>query len=162
MLDYLGIFKEFNKRRIKYIVAGGLALNLHGIPRMTYDVDLLLYLEDGNLRKFLSLMKLWGFKPKVPVDIMDFADKQKRQDWIKNKYMKAFNLVNPKWGIAEIDIIIDTPVNYQNALKNIKQIILQGVSIPTISPEDLILMKTAAARKQDKEDIRSLKKILRQ
>ena len=76
--------------------------------------------------------------------------------------MKAFNLVNPQWGISEIDIIIDTPVNYQNALKNIKQIILQGVSIPTISPEDLILMKTAAARKQDKEDIRSLKKILRQ
>lgn len=45
MLDYSGIFKELNAQKIKYIVVGGLAVNLHGIPRATYDIDLLLYLE---------------------------------------------------------------------------------------------------------------------
>jgi hypothetical protein len=55
MLDYLAIFKRLNEKKIKYIVVGGIAVNLYGIPRMTYDLDLLLDLEDENLRRFLSL-----------------------------------------------------------------------------------------------------------
>lgn len=159
MLDYLGIFKELNRKKIKYIVVGGLALNFHGVPRMTYDVDLLLYLENNNLKRFLSLIKMWGFKPKVPVDMMDFASRKKRQDWIRNKNMKAFNLVNPDWGISEIDVIIDTPVDYKKAIKNIKRIDLEGILIPVIAIDNLILMKRAAKREQDKEDIKNLKKL---
>lgn len=161
MLDYLSIFKKLNKKKIKYIVVGGMAVNFYGIPRMTYDIDLLLYLEDGNLMKFLSLMKEWGFKPKASVEIMDFADKNKREDWIKHKNMKAFNLVNPDWGISEIDIIIDTPVDYKKAAKNLRYINLRDVSIPTISINDLILMKSKSGRIQDKQDIKSLRKILK-
>lgn len=105
-------------------------------------------------------MKKWGFKPKVPVDIMDFADKKKRIDWIKNKNMKVFNLVNPAWALREIDIIINTPVNYEKAAKNLNYVTLHGVSIPTISIRHLIEMKKWTVRRQDKEDIESLKKIL--
>jgi hypothetical protein len=161
MLDYLGIFKELNRKKIKYIVVGGMAVNFHGIPRTTYDIDLLLYLEDKNLNKFLRLLKSWGFKPKVPVDIMDFADKNKRAVWIKNKNMKAFNLYNPDWAVREIDIIIDSPVHYQKAKKSIKFSRLYDVDIPIISISDLILMKRKSNREQDKSDIKSLRKILR-
>lgn len=48
MLDYLAIFKKLNEKGIRYIVAGGIAVNLYGIPMMTYDVDLILDLEDKN------------------------------------------------------------------------------------------------------------------
>ena len=156
MLDYLEIFKKFNERKIQYIVVGGMAVNFHGIPRATYDIDLLVYLEDSNLKKFLSLMRRWGFKPKVPVDIMDFSDKNKRYDWIKNKNMKAFNLVNPDWAISEINIIIDTPVDYKKAAGNINYIRIDNVAIPTISLKDLIEMKRNTGRRQDKADIRYL------
>lgn len=158
MLDYLAIFKKLNERKIKYVVVGGIAVNFYGIPRMTYDIDLILYLEDNNLQKFLRLMKLWDFKPKIPVDIMDFAKEEKRQDWIKNKNMKAFNLVNPDWAVSEIDIIIDTPVDYQQASKCINYISIHGVCVPTISMGDLMRMKKASGRKQDKSDILYLKK----
>ncbi len=161
MLDYLGIFEELNKKRIKYIVVGGMAVNFHGVPRATYDIDLLLYLENKNLKRFLTLLKAWGFKPRVPVGIMDFAREKNRQDWIKNKNMKAFNLVNPDWAIREIDIIINTPVDYRKAIKNSDNIALYGVNIPTISIADLILMKSVSNRGQDKSDIRNLKKILK-
>ena len=107
------------------------------------------------------LMKIWGFKPKIPVNIMDFACKDKRADWIKRKNMKAFNLVNPAWAISEIDIIIDTPVDYAKAAKNLNRINLKGVSIPTISIGDLITMKKRSGRAQDKEDINNLRKILK-
>lgn len=159
MLDYIAIFKKLNEERVKYAVAGGIAVNLHGIPRMTYDIDLLLELEDENLNKFLRLVKRWGFKPKVPVDIMDFAKKEKREDWIRNKNMKAFTLVNPAWAISEIDLIINTPIDYKKASKNINRITLRDVSIPVVSIDDLIKMKQKTSREQDKADIKYLRKL---
>ncbi len=158
MLDYLAIFKKLSEKRIKYIVVGGIAVNLYGIPRMTYDTDLIIDMQDKNLKTFLTLLKNWGFKPKLPVNIMDFAKSEKRRDWIKNKNMKAFCLVNPEWAMSEIDIVINTPLNYEKASKNIKYITLQDVSIPTISINDLIKMKKSSNRQQDKADIRYLKK----
>ncbi|MBI5208061.1 MAG: hypothetical protein HY934_09790 [Candidatus Firestonebacteria bacterium] len=160
MLDYLGIFQKFNKNDIKYAVVGGLAVNLYGIPRMTYDIDLILYLGNENLCNFLSIMQKWGFKPKIPVDILDFANSDKRKDWIVNKNMKAFNLVNPDWAISEIDIIIDTPIDYQKAVKNLKYVTIRDVSIPLISIYDLIIMKQSSNRLQDREDIKLLRKVI--
>jgi predicted nucleotidyltransferase len=159
MLDYIAIFKKFNERGIRYIVVGGVAVNLYGIPRMTYDVDLILDLEDENIKKFLRLLKTWGFKPKVPVAIMDFADGKKREDWIKNKNMKAFNLVNSEWAISEINVVIDSPVDYELGRKRAGQIMFNGVLIPVISIDDLIKMKEKADRQQDKADIRYLRKL---
>ncbi|MDI6736682.1 MAG: hypothetical protein QME42_10925 [bacterium] len=159
MLDYLGIITAFNKKQIKYIIVGGMAINLHGIPRMTYDIDLILDLEDDNLTKFLNLLKEWGFKPKVPVDIMDFANKEKRDDWIKNKNMKAFNLINPDWAMSEIDVIINTPIDYKKGIKNVNYISLGNISVPTISIGDLIKMKQVTDRRQDAADIRYLLEI---
>jgi predicted nucleotidyltransferase len=159
MLDYLSIFKELIKKGVKFIVVGGIAVNLYGIPRMTYDIDLLLDLDDENLENFLRLLKEWGFKPKVPVDIMDFARRKMREDWIRNKNMKAFNLVNPKWAVSEIDIIINTPVAYNEASKRVNYIPLHDISIPLISIDDLIKMKQNTGRQQDKADIRYLREL---
>ncbi len=156
MLDYISIFKKLNDEGIKYIVVGGIAVNLHGIPRMTYDVDLLIDFEDKNINKFLSLLNEWGFRPKAPLNIMDFAEKSKRDEWIKQKNMKAFNLINTAWAISEIDVIIDAPVDYVKAIRNVKYINISNVTIPTISISDLIKMKQKTGRQQDKADIKYL------
>jgi hypothetical protein len=160
MLDYLGIFRELNELGIRYIVAGGMAVNFHGVPRMTYDIDLILDLENENLSKFLVKVQSWGFEPKMPVDIMDLADAEKRGDWIENKHMKAFNLVNTSWAISEIDILIDTPVAYKDAVKKVVHYKLDGIVIPTVSIEHLITMKRHAGREQDKADVLYLEKIM--
>ena len=159
MLDYLTIFKRLNEKKIKYIVVGGIAVNLYGIPRMTYDTDLIVDMQDKNLKALLTLLKDWGFKPKLPVNMMEFAKSEKRRNWIKNKNMKAFCLINPEWAMSEIDVIINTPINYKKASKNIKHIVLRNVSIPTISINDLIKMKKSSNRQQDKADIRYLKRL---
>jgi len=158
-LNYIEIFQEFNRENIKYIVCGGVALNLHGIPRMTYDIDILLKMDNRNIEKFLNLLKKWGFKPKVPVDIMDFVKNTNREKWIKGKHMKAFTLYNENWIISEFDILIDVPVDYKSAIKNITYVKVKNVKIPLISPRDLIKMKQKTGRKQDEADIRALKKL---
>ncbi len=156
-LDYIGIFSEFNKKRIRYIVCGGVAVNLLGIPRMTYDIDLLLKMTEVNLSKFLKLIKRWGFRPKIPVNIMDFACKEKRNLWIKEKHIKGFNIYNHKWSISEIDVLINTPVNYEEAVKKVEYKSVKGVRIPVISVPQLIKMKQNTGRKQDEADIRYLR-----
>jgi len=159
MLDYLGIFRKFNEEGVRYLVVGGLAMNLLGVPRVTYDIDILIDMEDDNISALMRLTKEWGFKPKIPVNVMDFADQAKREEWIATKNMKAFNLVNAKWALSEIDIIIDAPVTYSGARKSAKKISVQGVSIPVISIDDLIKMKQAAGREMDKADVQYLKKV---
>ncbi len=74
MLDYLEIFKTFNNNGIQYIIGGGIAVHLYGIPRMTYYIDILLYLEESNAKRFVEQMIQWNFKPEVPVKPMDFLD----------------------------------------------------------------------------------------
>ena len=49
-LDFQRIFKELNKLKIDYLVIGGLAVNFHGVPRMTYDIDLMLLLRPENIK----------------------------------------------------------------------------------------------------------------
>ncbi len=159
MLDYLGIFRKFNDEGIRYLVVGGVAMNLLGIPRVTYDIDILIDMQDDNISALMRLTKEWGFKPKVPVNVMDFADKAKRDEWIATKNMKAFNLVNAKWALSEIDVIIDAPVDYSEARKRAKKITVQGVPIPVISIDDLIKMKRAAGRELDKADIQYLRQV---
>ena len=158
-LDYIGIFKELNKKRIKYIVCGGLAVNLLGIPRMTYDIDLLVKMDDDNIGKLLKLLKSWGFKPKVPVYIKDFAIKEKRNACIKNKNMKTFCVINSKWAISEIDILIDVPIDYEKAIKKVVFKQMDNIKIPVICVEHLVKMKKNTGRQQDKADIKYLKEL---
>ena len=153
------MFKKLNDNKIRYIVAGGLAVNLHGIPRLTYDVDLLVDMEEENLKRLLKLLKSLGFKPKVPVNISDFAISEKRNDWIKNKNMKAFCLVNEKFEIRELDIIINTPVSYESAEKSIVYKKLYDIEIPTVGLNELIKMKKNTGRLQDESDIKHLKRL---
>lgn len=51
---YLDIFRGLQEEGVRYLVVGGLAMNLHGIPRMTADVDLYVDLEKANASRFLS------------------------------------------------------------------------------------------------------------
>lgn len=159
MLDYIGIFKKLNDEGINYIVAGGLAVNFYGIPRMTYDIDILVDLEEKNLKKLLSLLEAWNFKPRAPVKMMNLTNPIIRQNWIKNKGMKAFTLINPDWVISEIDIIIDSPIDFLEASKKINCFEIKDVKVPVISLDDLITMKESSQREQDKADIRHLQRI---
>lgn len=159
-LDYKAIFKELNKLKINYLVVGGLALNFHGVPRMTYDIDLMILPQSDNILRLVTKLTLWGYKPKIPVDPRDLADEAKRSIWIQNKGMKALNFYSEKLPIGEIDLVFDSPIPYDRLQKRAVKIELQGEKIPTISIHDLIELKLLAGRKQDLADIESLKTIL--
>lgn len=67
-------FSALNKEAVKYMVAGGMAVNLYGIERTTADIDIVLKLDNENLSKFVYVAKKLGLKPKVPVKLDVFVE----------------------------------------------------------------------------------------
>lgn len=158
MIFYEAIIKEFQKQKVKYVLVGGIAVNLHGAMRSTADMDILVELKDENLCKIVKIMKAKGYKVKQPVDPMGLADAKIRADWIKNKNLKAFNFYK-EGSYEEVDIIIDSPISFEQARKNAIIVNVDGLRLPVVSVKELIKMKSKAARSVDKEDIKQLKKI---
>jgi hypothetical protein len=58
---YEDIFREFNKQKINYLVIGRLAVNLHGIPRMTQDLDLFAATELISVARIYILFGFYLF-----------------------------------------------------------------------------------------------------
>lgn len=159
-LDFQTIFAELNNQGIDYVVVGGLAVNLHGIPRMTYDIDLMVLLEEQNILRIVNKLTGWGYRPKVPVDPRDLADDQKRDFWMREKGMKALNFYSESQPIGEIAIVIDASAPYRDLKTRAVYMEIGGERIPVISIHDLIEMKMRAGRKQDLSDVEHLRIIL--
>jgi predicted nucleotidyltransferase len=159
-LDYQRIFTELNKERIDYVVVGGLAVNFHGIPRMTYDIDLMIFLDTENIMKTVARLKSWGYFPRAPVKAKDLADREKRNSWVKEKNMKAFTFYNEKEPVGEIDLLIDSPIPYVELRKRAVMFDILDVKVPVISVPDLIELKLNTGRKQDLSDIEHLQSLV--
>jgi len=153
---YLDLFKALEKHKVRYLLVGGLAMNLHGVPRATMDVDLVLALDPANLKAFLGTVEALRLRPVAPVDTDGLLDPAQRQKWVKEKNMLAFALRPPDVQGPTVDVLIDPPVDIEAALARTVWREVQGVRIPLISVEDLIRLKEKSGRAQDRSDIEHL------
>ncbi len=158
MILYEEILRQFQKQKIKYVLVGGIAFNLLGGYRNTLDMDILVEMTDKNLLKTVNILKKTGYHVKQPVDPIMIADKQTRQDWIKNKHMKAFNFYKGEGtSYEEVDIIIDSPVDFREAIEDAVKVRASDLSLTVISPKKFIKMKKASGRDRDLRDIEEIK-----
>jgi hypothetical protein len=157
-LFYDRVFSALGQHGIRYAVAGGLAVNLHGVPRMTADIDLVVDLERNNLTNFLSTMAELGFQPRLPVKAEELLRTDRRTDWIENKNLHAFTFWNTSNAIEEVDLLIreseDTDI-----IERAQVIQVGNLSIRIVSIDDLMSMKARANRVQDLADIEALQVI---
>ncbi|MGB5406736.1 MAG: hypothetical protein WBN08_08360 [Thiogranum sp.] len=68
------IFQALNSAGVRYLVAGGLAVNAHGYLRFTKDVDFVLQLVPDNIQRAFAALGDLGYRPNVPVTGAQFAD----------------------------------------------------------------------------------------
>lgn len=159
-MEFFELLKSIVNSGVRFLVVGGIAVNLHGIERPTKDIDLVVYLEKKNLLKFLRLMACLGFKPRVPVNATDFADSKKRQDWIKNKNMVVFSFYHEQDIMKVIDVFVRHPLPFAAMYRRRELIQVDQIKIPVIGIMDLIKLKQKAGRMQDLSDISALKKVI--
>ena len=156
---FLPIIDAFNREKVVYVVVGGLAVVLHGHPRLTVDVDLVVGLDPMNAAKAVEVVSKLGFKPRVPVDPRDFADSKKRALWIKEKGLTVFSFYFSKNPLIGIDFFVDYPMKFSGLLSRSVVKNLGKTPIRICSIDDLIKMKRKAGRPKDIEDARILQMI---
>jgi hypothetical protein len=153
------IFSAMNQDRVKYMVAGGVAVNLYGIERATADLDIVVLLEEANLSKFVSVAKKLGLKPKIPVQLTDLIDAEKRRKWIKEKGMKVFSLFDPQNPFFLIDVFTEFDFPFRDVYERRNKIRFENTVIPLIPLDTLIEMKRGTGRPQDESDVYYLERI---
>jgi len=156
---YFDELSEFYRQEVDYLVVGGLAVNLYGIPRVTQDIDILISFEKKNVEKLMDILKKLDYLPRVPVDHMLLADPRTRKTWIKEKHMKVFSLYHKHNNFKVMDIMILTPVPYERAKPNRTTVDVEDIKIHLIGLDDLIKMKKVSGREQDLSDIEAIEKL---
>ena len=89
LASFEAIVRSFDEAGVRYLVAGGLAVNAHGYMRLTKDVDLVLDLRPDNVKRALHALDGLGYRPTVPVAAAQFADPEQRWRWMKEAAGRA-------------------------------------------------------------------------
>ena len=159
-MDYLSLFKSLYEENIRYLICGGLALNLYGVPRMTADIDLLLDFEKENLKSFEKVLKSLNYEQLIPVPFSSLSKESVRKELKQKKNLVAFSFFNHDKGVMSVDILINMPTSFNEYWKRKKVRSAENIKLWLVDPNDLIEMKKRSNREQDKDDIVSLQKIV--
>ncbi|MBC8394879.1 MAG: nucleotidyltransferase [Deltaproteobacteria bacterium] len=135
------VFRSFQKHEVKYLVIGGIAAVLYGIPRATFDLDILIETSPDNARRLLTALLDAGFGTASLTSV----------DEILANEITIFK------DRVRIDAQTFTPgLKFDDAWKRRQTMNYQGQSFYVVSLEDLISSKRAAGRDVDLEDVRLL------
>lgn len=132
----------FTRRRIPYVIIGGVAVQKWGRPRLTKDVDLTISVPLEQTEKFITHIEK-NFKSRVP-DLKTFA----RQNRVVLLYARNGR---------EIDISLALPGYEDLLMQRAQPFKLASRKILRVcSPEDLIIHKAVAGRPQDLSDLQGI------
>lgn len=144
---------------IDFVVVGGFAMQMHGFQRATYDVDVALAMNEGNLEKFVSFASHHRLSPVIPEPLASLKDATKLDAWFREKGMVAFALRAPDDFV--LDVLIRPVVDFAALRANAVHGSLHGRSFLFAGLDEMLVMKRAAARPKDEIDIIALNKIKR-
>lgn len=153
---YENVFNSLQKNNIRYAVAGGIALVLHGVVRFTADLDLIVDLEPENLKRFIHAMNELGYSPRNPVKAEDLLDPATRGLWKREKVMEVFSFVDPGQPMTLIDVFIEEKIPFGEVMKDLMRFTAKGITIPVVSLAHLKRLKKEAGRPQDLADIEAI------
>lgn len=156
---YKEVFVKLDREGIKYLVVGGVAVNLYGYSRFTGDIDIVLALDKNNLEKLDKLMHKLGYVERQPISVKDLGDEKKLENFVKQKGMKAFTFVSSAKPQLDIDIIVEESLKFSEFYKEKTIIKVWDIELPVVNIDDLIEMKRGTNRSKDRLDLEALLKL---
>ena len=154
------LFAVLAREEVRYLLVGGVAVNLYGIERATGDIDLMIDLQEDNIRSFIRAADSFGLAPRVPVNIEDLADEDTRTAWREEKGMLVFSLFHRKHSYMLVDVLTEIPVDFDEAYSRRSTRDVDGIPIDVASIHTLIAMKEGTGRPQDEADIHHLRNLI--
>ena len=156
MTTYERLFHELNGGNVRYLVAGGVAVVLHGVARLTADIDLIVDLAPSEAARAIAVLEHHGLRPRPPVKAAAFADPEVRAEWIRSKGMQVFTMYDPSDPLTTVDLFVESPLPFEGLWSRSVQFELPTTSVRVVSVADLIRLKSAAGRPLNLADIDAL------
>ena len=156
-VDFIGIFTLLTEARVRFVVVGGLAVLLHGLDRLTADVDLVLDLSTDAAADAVRALTASGYRPMAPVDPMALADPARRAEWQASRGMKVFSFWDSTNSRPTVDVMLDPVVSFTELYESATVISIGGTPVRVACVPHLIALKQAAGRPQDHADIERLR-----
>jgi len=142
MLNRLtGVFESFQRYDVRYLVIGGIAAILYGVPRATFDLDIIIEATPDNAKQLLDALLDAGMGTASLTNVEDLLSNEITvfKDWVR------------------IDVLTTAPgIDFQEAWKRRETMMYQGQTFSVVSRKDLISSKKALGRAVDLEDVRLL------
>jgi len=144
MLNHLEkVFSSFDSHDVRYVVIGGVAAVLHGVPRATFDLDILIDPTAVNARRLLDALADAGLgtaELTTPEDVLA-------------------NAITVFQDVVRIDVQTRTPgVTFSDAWDRRETMDYRGRKFQVLSRDDVIATKLAAGRDVDLDDVRQLRR----
>jgi len=139
--DFKDFLKLLNHHNVKYMLIGGYAVGYYGYPRATADMDVWIALSLENAKKAKEVLFDFGLV----------------SDNVTEELFLSDNIV--RMGLPPMRIEILTKIDgveFEECYKNRNNVIIDEVSIPLISLEDLKVNKKASGRHKDLNDLEHL------
>ena len=145
--EFVNLTKTLNQAKIDYAICGGWAMAIHGLPRATVDIDLLILSDD--LERVWKMAQNFGYDVEgLPLHFHDGAIEMRRISKIDQDTKRLFT----------IDFLLVTEA-LKEAWENRELIEWEDGKTWTVSREGLILLKTISGREQDLLDIKKLREL---
>ena len=154
------IAKALEAEGVRYLIAGGLAVNAHGVLRFTKDLDLVIQLIPENISRAFSALGNLGYRPSVPVTARQFADAEQRREWLEEKGMQVLQFWSDSHRETPVDVFVDEPFSFDEEYERALLKPLYGtVDVRFVSLPTLIKMKREVGRPEDLNDVEQLRKL---
>lgn len=156
MADYQSILRAFEEQKLKYLIVGGVAVNLHGYPRFTNDLDILLALDHENLAIMKRIMESMGYQQRLPISIQELEDTDKVRTLMKEKGLVAYSFIHTQEPQFSIDVLVSASMDFEKFSVHTMKAEVWDLQIPVVSIDDLIAMKQDSEREKDVQDVVAL------
>jgi len=140
--DFREFLKSLNANHVDYLLVGGYAVGLHGYPRATIDLDVWVRPEQGNARRVISALRMFGFETSTITEDL---------------FIRLDSIV--RFGVPPFRIEIMTAIDgvqFDVCHGRADQFDVDGLLVPVISLSDLKTNKRAAGRHKDLDDLENL------
>ena len=143
--EFRTLIRALNAARVTYAVCGGFAVVVHGFPRLTQDIDLLV--RDEDLPRVRETARAAGFT----VEAGSFTINRGRPG--ESRFYRMLKTAGPEHLL--LNLLAVTPDREESFASREAQL-ADDLPLTVIGREGLRRMKLAAARPKDLEDLRKL------
>jgi hypothetical protein len=144
---------------VEFLVGGGVACVLHGVERITMDIDVAVLMAPENLQRFLGVMERLGLRPRVPIPPQSLLDPAVVRQIVEEKQALVFSFLDPDRPIRHVDLFLRSDLSFESLLPETEWVELGGFRVRILSKRKLLALKLGIQplRTKDAMDIEYLR-----